>query len=127
MTDTGPTDLDLESALSAYADALGSTIAAAPIAPADPGADAAAGDHRDVGSTGPAYGSAPSASSARGSSPSSRMVVAAAVLVFCVITVALVVGHGRLSPSSGQRLPHILLKAHRSVFTSVCVPLVKPA
>jgi SAM-dependent methyltransferase len=34
---------------------------------------------------------------------------------------------GRLEPRSGERYPHVLLQADRSVFTSVCLPLRKPA
>lgn len=34
-------------------------------------------------------------------------------------------GDGRLDPTTGQFYPHVLLKAGRSVFTSVCLPLRK--
>jgi hypothetical protein len=33
---------------------------------------------------------------------------------------------GRLEPATGDYWPHVLLKADRSVFTSVCLPLEKP-
>lgn len=36
-------------------------------------------------------------------------------------------GDGRLEPASGEYYPHILLKAGRTVFTSVALPLRKPA
>ena len=34
-------------------------------------------------------------------------------------------GDGRLQPATGQFYPHVLLKAGRSVFTSICLPLRK--
>jgi SAM-dependent methyltransferase len=34
---------------------------------------------------------------------------------------------GRLEPRTGEYWPHVLLQADRSVFTSVCLPLEKPA
>jgi ubiquinone/menaquinone biosynthesis C-methylase UbiE len=34
-------------------------------------------------------------------------------------------GDGRLDPATGEFYPHVLLKAGRSVFTSVCLPLRK--
>lgn len=34
---------------------------------------------------------------------------------------------GSVSSSTGAAYPHILMRAHKSMFTSVCLPLVKPA
>ena len=34
---------------------------------------------------------------------------------------------GSVSSSTGDPYPHILLRGHLSTFTSVCLPLVKPA
>jgi hypothetical protein len=105
MTDTRPSDGRLEAALTAYADALGSTIPASAI-PSDgddrrSGGAASAGDTGDVADL--TYGSADLSSGTTGSSNrSSRVVIAAAVLAFCVIAVALVVGHGRISPVDGS-------------------------
>lgn len=34
---------------------------------------------------------------------------------------------GTVTSSTGEAYPHVIVRAHRSAFTSVCLPLVKPA
>jgi hypothetical protein len=33
---------------------------------------------------------------------------------------------GTVTSSTGQPYPHLAIRAHRSTFSSVCLPLVKP-
>ena len=98
MTSQDPTDLELEATLSTYAEALNHSIPATSIPSADPDHDSGSAPLLATELGGASYGSSdPSPPATR----SSRLAVAAALLAFGVIAVALVVGRGATGPSSG--------------------------